>query len=247
MMRAIELNGVAVEKNKQAFSWGRILAVDPARVQQVIDGRNDIDDSLDAFIERRADFLVDYQDQALADRYTNLVNRVREAGDDELTEIVARNYFKLLSYKDEYEVARLHTQTGFLDRIREDYGPNAKVRYHLAPPLLSFSTDARGRPYKKEFGAWIIPVFGLLARMRRLRGTWLDPFARTADRKLERQLIAEFETLVDKLLPTLEKDGTSTARELVGAFDEIRGYGPVKEEAAIEARAKIASHAIMRA
>jgi indolepyruvate ferredoxin oxidoreductase len=247
MMRAIELNGVAVEKNRQAFSWGRVLAVDPAHVEQVVDGRVDVDDSLDALIERRADFLVDYQDQALADRYAGLVNRVREAGDEKLTEIVARNYFKLLSYKDEYEVARLHTQTGFLDRIREDYGADAKVRYHLAPPLLSFSTDARGRPYKKEFGAWIIPVFRLLARMRRLRGTWLDPFARTTDRKLERQLIAEFEALVDKLLPTLQEEGTSTAIELLGAFDEIRGYGPVKEEAAIDARARIASHAIMRA
>jgi indolepyruvate ferredoxin oxidoreductase len=246
MMRAIELNGVAVEKNKQAFSWGRTAAVDPDRVRQLIDGSDDGGDSLDALIERHGEFLVDYQDQALADRYFKLVNRVREAGDEDLTRSVARNYFKLLSYKDEYEVARLHTQTGFLEKIREDYGPDAKIRFHLSPPLLSFRTDARGRPYKKEFGGWMIPVFRLLARMRKLRGTWLDPFARTADRRLERELIVEFEALIEKLLPTLTEDSAASAHELVATFDEVRGYGPVKEEAAIEARAKIASHAIMQ-
>ncbi|NIV17860.1 MAG: indolepyruvate ferredoxin oxidoreductase family protein [Woeseiaceae bacterium] len=248
LMRAIELNGVDVEKNKQAFGWGRVAIADAEKLPLPASGAGtkQTQQAVDDFVARRAEFLVDYEDQALADRYLALVKRVRAAGDDELTKSVARNYFRLLSYKDEYEVARLHTQTGFLERIRKDYGPNAKVRYHLAPPLLSFSKDARGRPRKKEFGGWMIPVFRLLARMRKLRGTWLDPFARTADRRLERGLITEFESLVDKLLPTLTKDGTQAARQLVGEFDEIRGYGPVKEKAADEARAKIASHAIMR-
>jgi indolepyruvate ferredoxin oxidoreductase len=261
MMRAIELNGVEVEKNKQAFGWGRLAAANPDAVpcrSGAIRGSgatrgsgfsrdNDRDQSLDDLVQRRVDFLVGYQDQALADRYLALVRRVQDAGDDVLTEAVAKSYFKLLSYKDEYEVARLHTQTGFLESVREAFGEKASVRFHLAPPLLSRKKDARGRPLKKEFGSWLKLPMRLLASMRRLRGTPFDVFGYTAERRMERDLIREFESLIDTLLPKLNDHNVAEAAELVGHYMDIRGYGPVKEQAVEEVRAKLASHAIMRA
>jgi indolepyruvate ferredoxin oxidoreductase len=176
------------------------------------------------------------------------VRRVRDAAnDDTLTAAVAKSYFKLLSYKDEYEVARLHTQTGFLESVQEAYGANASVRFHLAPPLLSRRKDARGRPLKKEFGAWLKLPMQLLAGLRRLRGTPFDVFGYTAERRMERELIREFEALIEGVLPKLNADNLADAAELVGFYMDVRGYGPVKERAVEEVRAKIASHAIMRA
>jgi len=254
MMRAIELNAIEVEKNRQAFGWGRIAAVDVTRINKLVDGPDakPVDESLDDIIRRRSEFLVDYQDQALADRFTTLVARVRQAefgvgGTGSLTEAAARGYFKLLSYKDEYEVARLHTQTGFLETVAKDFGAKARVKFHMAPPLLARQKDARGRPRKKEFGAWTIPVLRLLARMRRLRGTRLDLFGMTAERRMERQLILEFEATVDSVLETLDADNMQQGADILGLYMDIRGYGPVKEEAAREVREKIATHAIMRA
>ncbi len=245
MMRAIELNGVEVERNKQAFGWGRLAAASPGAIPGGSGfGR---DETLDDLIQRRADFLVDYQNQALAERYLALLHRVRDAAnDDALTAAVAKSYFKLLSYKDEYEVARLHTQTGFLDSVRAAYGGKANIRFHLAPPLLSRKKDARGRPLKKEFGGWLKVPMRILAGMRRLRGTPFDVFGYTAERRMERELINEFETLIDTLLPSLNGENLGAAAELVGYYMDIRGYGPVKEQAVGEVRAKIASHAIMR-
>ncbi len=251
MMRAIELNGIELEKNKQAFGWGRIAAADAERCNRLIADSASAAraENLDEVIRRRADFLVDYQDQALADRYVALIERVRESGNNEpLTEAVARAYFKLLSYKDEYEVARLYTQTGFLDKLREESGDKASVRFHMAPPLLGGKKDSRGRPRKKEFaGTWMTPVLRLLARMRFLRGSKLDIFGLTADRRLERQLITEFEHTIDRLLPILSKETVEQATEVIDLYQDIRGYGPVKEQAAEEVRGKIAAHAIMRA
>ena len=252
MMRAIELNGIEVEKNKQAFSWGRIAAIDTEDFHRRIagdDATND-DETLDDVMRRRADFLVDYQNQALSDRYVALVARVRDAedgldGQGGLTDAVARSYFKFLSYKDEYEVARLHTQTGFLEKVRREFGDKAKLRFHLAPPLISRAKDARGRPRKKEFGAWMIPAFRLLAKMRGLRGTRLDLFGLTADRRLERALIGEFEQTVETLLSVLDKENIGDAETVIRLYLDIRGYGPVKEQAADEVRDKIAAHAIM--
>jgi indolepyruvate ferredoxin oxidoreductase len=248
LIRAIELNGVEVEKNKQAFGWGRLAIASPQRVWELVDNDKPVAESLNDIIRRRADFLVDYQGQPLADRYRALVQRVREAGnDDNLTGAVARSYFKLLSYKDEYEVARLQTQTGFLDSVRAAYGEKARVRFHMAPPLLSRRKDARGRPLKKEFGAWLTIPMRLLARMRGLRGTPFDPFGWTAERRMERALIEEFEDLVGDVLTRLNPDNLGDAAELIGLYMDIRGYGRVKEQAVGEVRAKIAAHAIMRA
>ena len=251
MLRAIELNGVEVEQNQKAFGWGRIAAADPEFVQEQIgDPQQTVRgiESLDEIILRRADFLVDYQDQALSRRCTDLVERVRQTetavgGGDKLplTEACARSYFKTLAYKDEYEVARLHTATGFLEKVRRDYGDKAKLRFHLAPPLLSRGVDARGRPRKREFGAWIIPAFRLLARLRKLRGPRLDLFGITAERRMERALISEFEKNIEILLQHLSPHNIDLAIEIVNEYLEIRGYGPVKVDAAEKARARITS------
>jgi len=239
LLRAIELNGIKIEENKQAFTWGRIAAANADAIHDLL-GENDTGagESLDDMIARRREFLVDYQDAELADRYVALVERVREAeralaGDEALSRSVADAYFRLLSYKDEYEVARLHTRPEFLQTIRDEYGSKSKLRFHLAPPLFARKKDARGRPLKKEFGGWMLPVFRVLARMRGLRGTAFDLFGYTAERRMERKLIREFESMLDLSLAELTADKRENLNARVDQFRELRGYGPVKE-AAIE-------------
>jgi indolepyruvate ferredoxin oxidoreductase len=247
MLRAIELNGVETERNRQAFGWGRLAAADAEFLHASMnnDRRADLaPESLEDVISRRVDFLRDYQDEALAQKFHSLVSKVRDAesrisGKFELTESVARAYFKTLAYKDEYEVARLHTQTGFLSRLREQYGKNVKISFHLAPPLLGGKTDARGRPRKRQFGPWIVPLFMVLSKMRRLRGTAFDLFGFTAERRSERALIGEFEQTVDSLLQCLSAGNLSAATAIVNRYLDIRGYGPVKEQALHEVRADI--------
>jgi indolepyruvate ferredoxin oxidoreductase len=247
LMRAIELNGVEVEKNKQAFTWGRVAADHPEHVEDLaVTQELRAPETLDRIVERRATFLVDYQDEALSSRYTALVEKARGAerdvgGDGRFAKAVANSYFKLLSYKDEYEVARLHTQTGFLESLRRDFGGKARVRFHLAPPILNSKTDARGRPRKREFGAWMIPVLRLLASLRGLRGTRFDPFGMTAERRMERALILEFENRVEQLLGALDAANLDLATEIVGLYMDIRGYGPVKEAAVEEVRTRVAN------
>jgi indolepyruvate ferredoxin oxidoreductase len=246
LMRAIELNGVKIEENRKAFTWGRIASHDPATLEQMLgDGAGKVADTLDAMIDRRRSFLVDYQDNNLADRYVGLVQRVREAeagleAGSRLTNATARAWFRLLAYKDEYEVARLHADPAFLEKLQADFGRKPKLRFHLAPPLLSGKRDARGRPLKREFGAWILPVFRMLARLRRLRGTPFDVFGYTAERRMERQLIVEFEETIDRILAALDPGTLDGAVEVVEAFLDIRGFGPVKEEAVAVAREHIA-------
>ena len=247
IMRAIELNGVEVENNKQAFTWGRVAADHPEHVEDLaVTQELTVPETLDRIVERRAAFLADYQDEALARRYTTLTDKAHEAeleagGDGRFAKAVAKSSFKLLSYKDEYEVARLHTQTGFLESVRRDFGDKARVRFHLAPPILNSKTDARGRPRKREFGAWMIPVLRLLASMRGLRGTRLDPFGMTAERRMERRLILEFENRVEELLGALNGGNLDLATEIVSLYMDIRGYGPVKEEAIEDVRTRVAN------
>jgi indolepyruvate ferredoxin oxidoreductase len=248
LLRAIELNGVDVETNKQAFGYGRIAAADPAFVEQKLAAKvvvPELSESLDELIERRRAFLVDYQDSALANRYLALVKRVQDAETGvgsksmALTDAVARAYFKTLAYKDEYEVARLHTESGFLEELRRQHGNKARLRFHLAPPVLNSKRDARGRPLKKEFGSWIIPLFRLLARMRRLRGTAFDVFGMTAERRMERALINEFEQTVDTVLERLAAHNIDNAAAAVRLYLDIRGYGPVKETAVASVRQRL--------
>lgn len=247
LLRAIELNAVQVEINRHAFNWGRVAAADPEAIRSAINSpltELPVLESLDEMIERRMEFLRDYQDDGLAEKFNNLVQTVRKAESaisarTRLTESVAKSYFKTLAYKDEYEVARLHSDTGFIDKIRQDYGSKARIRFNLAPPLMPARMDARGRPRKREFGAWIVPVFRILAKMKRLRASKLDIFGMTAERKMERELIVEFETDVESVLTNLDADNLDIAVDVIDEYQQIRGYGLVKEQAAAESRKKI--------
>ncbi len=245
LLRAIELNGVDIETNKQAFQWGRIAIHDADWVNALTGGDAPHEESLEEVVARRKDFLTDYQDDKLAKRFESLVARVRQAEQavhegEALTEAVARAYFKLLAIKDEYEVARLHTKTGFAESIRAQYGDDVRIRYHLAPPLLNGKRDARGRPVKRQFGPWIYPVFKLLAAMRGLRGSAFDVFGYTSERRMERGLIEKFEAQIESLLSGLSRDTLEPTTDIVGDWMDIRGFGPVKEQAVHEVEERMA-------
>ncbi|HEX9586194.1 MAG TPA: indolepyruvate ferredoxin oxidoreductase family protein [Bradyrhizobium sp.] len=250
--QAIEINGVAIKMNTQAFQLGRLAAVDPARIADMMKGQDaaiapkTLDAmSLDEIIAHRSALLTDYQNKKLADRYRNMVTQVRNAAanggfGDELPRAVAINYAKLLAYKDEYEVARLYTDGRFEKQIRDQFDGDFKISFNLAPPMLGGGKDALGRPRKRAFGAWMLPVFRLLAGMRGLRGTAFDIFSRSADRRLERDLIAGYEKDVAHVLSVLSPLTLHTAIELLSLPDRIRGYGPVKEKAVSDAKARYA-------
>ncbi len=296
IMRAVELNGAAIEMNKTAFAWGRLAAIEPATVAEAAgivrnaptaaetrahdlpllaprsseghesgladalaatrredelrhvpahgNGDGDVaflplDDarlsrSLDEVIARRVTFLTDYQNAHYAKRYSDFVSRVRNAetakapGSSDLTEAVARYAFKLMAYKDEYEVARLYTSGDFKRKLEQQFDGDYKVHFHLAPPLLA-KKDAQGHLIKREFGPWVFSVFKVLAKLRGLRGTPLDIFGYTAERKMERQLIADFEKTIGDLLPTLDGSNVGIAAQIASIPEHIRGYGHVKD------------------
>jgi indolepyruvate ferredoxin oxidoreductase len=250
--QAIEVNGVAIKMNTQAFQLGRLAAADPARLAAMMKGQDETvapktQDamSLEEIIAHRSALLTDYQDEKLAARYRNLVTQVRNAAvnggfGDELPRAVAINYAKLLAYKDEYEVARLYTDGKFEKQLRDQFDGDFKISFNLAPPLLGGGTDALGRPNKRAFGAWMMPVFRLLAKMRVLRGTAFDIFGHSADRKLERDLIAGYEKDTATVLGVLSPLTLDTAIELLSLPDRIRGYGPVKEKSVQDAKARYA-------
>ena len=236
LMRAIELNGVQVEKNKAAFEWGRRCAHDLAAVKSLYAARQVIEfvkkPSLEEVINRRVEFLTGWQDAAYAASYRQLVDRVRTrelalGAGTRLTDAVARNLFKLMAYKDEYEVARLHADPAFAARLSEQFEPGFKLSYHLAPPLFA-KTNARGEPVKTRYGAWMKPAFGLLARMKGLRGTPFDPFGRTEERRTERALIGEYRDTVEALLQKLTRERLAEAVAIASLPEGIRGYGHVK-------------------
>jgi len=248
--RAVELNGVAVELNKAAFAWGRRTAHDPkaveARLAPAVPGPAP-PRSLDERVAHRVDFLTAYQDAAYGARYRRLVERAQSAeaartpGRRGLAEAVAGGYFKLLAYKDEYEVARLHAHSGFRERLAEEFEGDYRVELHLAPPLLARRDPDTGRPRKRTFGPWLLPVLGLLARLRRLRGTPLDPFGYMRERRLERRLIREYEAVVAELLAGLDHDNHALAVEIAGLPEEMRGFGHVKEANVTRAKAREAA------
>src|SRR5690606_28989695 len=318
LMRAIELNGAAVEMNRQAFAWGRLAAVDPDAVaaaaglvsnpataaehhaddlrvlppgdwegsewgstsapDPATSGREwrglpasaagngtgagaspldtatgaiaalPLDDlrlsrSLDELVERRRAFLTAYQDRAYAARYTGLVQKVREAeaarapGSTALTEAVARYAFKLMAYKDEYEVARLYTDGQFQRRLQQQFEGDYRLHFHLAPPLLA-KKDEQGRLVKGEYGPWVFTAFRWLARLKFLRGTALDPFGRTAERRMERQLVEDYFATIEGLLPKLDAGNVQLAAEIASIPDQIRGYGHVKDAHLEKAKAR---------
>jgi indolepyruvate ferredoxin oxidoreductase len=198
--------------------------------------------SLDELVERRVRFLTEYQDAAYAARYRALVDRVRtaewdKAGSTALTETVARYYFKLMAYKDEYEVARLYTSGEFQRRLQQQFEGDFQVRFHLAPPLFA-KKDEQGRLIKQEYGPWMLKAFGLLAKLKFLRGGTFDIFGRTGERRGERQLIADYEQTVALLLDGLSDDRVALAVEIASIPEHIRGYGHVKEAHLHKAKAR---------
>ncbi|HSN33157.1 MAG TPA: indolepyruvate ferredoxin oxidoreductase family protein, partial [Ideonella sp.] len=245
LLRAIELNGVQVDNNKAAFEWGRRAAHDLAAVQALGGSAQVIElvrrPSLDETITTRADFLTGYQDAAYATQYRDFVEKVRAAeaalGSTRLAEAVARYLFKLMAYKDEYEVARLHTDRAFHERIGAMFEGDVKLEYHLAPPLLA-RRNARGELIKRRYGPWMLGAFRVLARFKRLRGSALDPFGRTEERRTERALISEYRASIEELLRTLDADNLARAVEIARIPEEIRGYGHVKARHLAAARAK---------
>jgi indolepyruvate ferredoxin oxidoreductase len=246
--QAIELNGAAVKMNQAAFLWGRRMAVDPATVERMIAPREAvaparISESLDEMIQRRVEFLTAYQDAAYAQKYAALVERVRKEeqhkarGLSGLSEAVARYYFKLLAYKDEYEVARLYADPAFLEKVKAQFEGDYRLHFHLAPPLLAKRND-KGELVKREYGAWMFGAFKLLAKLRFLRGTALDVFGYSEERRTERRLIADYEKTVDQLLAQLTPDNHGLAMQIASIPEDIRGFGHVKARHLAAARQK---------
>ena len=246
LMRAIELNGVQVDNNKAAFEWGRRCAHDLKSVQALYAAQAVIQlvkrQSVDEIVAKRVDFLTGYQNAAYAADYKAFVDKVRAAeaklgSKTTLTEAVARYLFKLMAYKDEYEVARLHTDAAFTAKVAGMFEGDYKLVHHLAPPLLA-KTNSKGELVKQPFGGWVRPAFGLLAKMKRLRGTAFDIFGHTEERKMERRWIADYRAGVDKALLSLTAESLPTAVELARVPEEIRGYGHVKARHEKAAKAK---------
>ena len=249
ILRAIELNGAAIDSNTQSFRWGRLAAVDPKRVLAAAipaakpDSQR-LSTSLDEIIARRSEFLVGYQDAAYAKRYVDFVTKVLAAesvtvpGKTTLTEAVARYYFKLLAIKDEYEVARLYTDGEFEKRVAAQFEGDYKLTFHLAPPLTNAADATTGEAKKSTYGPWMMRAFRVLAKLKRLRGTAFDVFGRSAERRGERQLITDYEALIDELLPRLAPHNAAIAVELASVPEHIRGYGHVKERHLKAAKAK---------
>jgi indolepyruvate ferredoxin oxidoreductase len=254
LMRAVELNAAAIEMNKSAFNWGRLAAHDIAQVRAAASGKSDapvampmpLDDSalsvtLDDRISRRVAFLTEYQNAAYAAKYKSLIDRVRAAelakvsGTNGLAEAVARYAFKLMAYKDEYEVARLYTSGDFEKRVRDTFDGGYKIHFHLAPPLLA-RRDAEGHLRKGEYGPWVFTAFKLMAKLRGLRGSALDIFGYTAERKQERALISEYFATIDELVTKLDRDNHALAVDIASIPEHIRGYGHIKEAHYAKAR-----------
>ncbi|MEH6433776.1 indolepyruvate ferredoxin oxidoreductase family protein [Massilia sp. DD77] len=237
LLKAIELNGVSVPFNKAAFNWGRTAAHDLAAVKKLTTPAQVIEfkrtQTLDELIKRRVELLTAYQNAAYAAQYKAFVDQVRAeeaklGKGTRLAEAVARYFYKLMAYKDEYEVARLHTDPAFKAKIAGMFEGDIKLKFHLAPPLLA-KHDKEGRAIKKEYGPWMMRAFGVLAKFKGLRGTPLDVFGYTAERRTERALIGEYRATVEALLPKLTPENLPQAVAIASIPEDIRGYGHVKE------------------
>jgi indolepyruvate ferredoxin oxidoreductase len=247
--KAIELNGVAVDMNIRAFRWGRLAAHDRAAVERaaapsVVPVGHKLSHSLDEIVARRVDFLTSYQDAAYARRYEALVRRVAEAertrakGQTGLAEAAARYYFKLLAYKDEYEVARLLSDRSFLNTIAAQFEGNYELEFNLAPPAIAERDPVTGHLKKRTFGPRMLTAFSLLAKLKFLRGTRFDPFGRTEERRTERRLITEYEALIAELTDKLSPENHRFAMALASLPEQIRGYGHIKDAAIAKVKAR---------
>jgi len=236
ILRAMVLNDVQIQNNQTAFEWGRHAAHDAAAVLRILAPSQVIEfkkkDTLDTLIERRVAFLTDYQNAAYAQSYLAFLTQVQQVesklGKISLTESVSRYLFKLMAYKDEYEVARLHTDTAFLSRINGMFEGNFTLNYHLAPPLLSKTND-KGELVKQKFGPLMLTGFKVLSKLKFLRGTVLDIFGRTHERQMERALIEDYKNSVSLVLKQLNNENHAWALELARLPEQIKGFGHVKE------------------
>jgi indolepyruvate ferredoxin oxidoreductase len=253
--KAIELNGEAVPMNLAAFGWGRRAAIDPAAVEALIAARagapapaRTLSQSFDEMVARRADFLTKYQDAAYARRYRDLVARVQAAEAAKapakrgLAEAAARYLFKLMAYKDEYEVARLYSDGAFLEQVKSTFdGEDLRFEFHLAPPLFARKDPVTGVAKKMSFGAWMMPAYRALARFKFLRGTALDPFGYTAERRTERKLVSDYAAMLEEILAALTPENHHLAVGLASIPEKIRGFGHVKARHLAAAKAEEAA------
>ena len=253
--KAIEMNGEAVPMNIAAFRYGRRAAIDPAALEALVAPRpqeaNDalrLSQSFGETVERRVEFLAAYQSKRYARRYRTWVEKVQAAeaqrtpGQSGLSEAVARYLFKLMAYKDEYEVARLYTDTSFVERVKSTFaGDNLRFEFHLAPPLLAKRDSNSGEPKKMSFGPWMLSAFRVLSKFKFLRGTPLDPFGHTAERRMERKLVADYLAMLETIVADLTTANHHTAVALASIPEKIRGFGPVKQRHLVAAKAEEAA------
>jgi len=236
---AIRLNDVAVSMNTKAFNWGRLAAFNLEAVEGVAKNETPVEvdhvlsGSLKERIQRRYDFLVDYQDKAYADRYLDLVQKVareeEKLGLTTLTEAVAESWYRLLAVKDEYEVARLYTNGDFMRRLKQQFEGNFRLQLHLAPPLFARRDPHTGELKKTTYGPWIFKLLKFLAKRKRLRGSLVDIFRYTAERRMERRMVADFKTMMAKILAQLNWQNHAVACEIAALPQSIRGFGHVKK------------------
>ncbi|ORE96447.1 indolepyruvate ferredoxin oxidoreductase [Stappia sp. 22II-S9-Z10] len=249
---AIRLNGAAVPMNLAAFRAGRLSVADPARFQAMLDAakgtplphRVEPANAAER-VERYAASLTAYQDAAYAARFTGRIEALRAAAaragidGEALTDMAARQLYKMMAIKDEYEVARLYTDGGFADQLKSQFAGFERLEFHMAPPILSRPDHRTGRPAKRVFGPWMLKLLPLLAAWRKHRGTWLDVFGRTAERREERAMLARYEATVDHIAATLTAERAAAALALAGWTDVVKGYGPVRAANAEKALARL--------
>jgi indolepyruvate ferredoxin oxidoreductase len=247
-MRAVEINGVAVEANKAVFHLGRLAQSKPDTVSGWMAEAGEAPrepETLEEMTDRLAGELEAYQNAAYAEDYRRFVAGIRSAADRRagaagrpFVQAVARNLFKLMAYKDEYEVARLLTDDAFLAKLEGEFGSTDGLKFHLAPPLLARTNPRTGEPRKMALGSWMLPVMKGLARMKRLRGTIFDPFGHTAERHAERELIGDYRALVSRIATSLSPESLPKAIEIAELPEQVRGYGHVKATAIEAYRAR---------
>jgi indolepyruvate ferredoxin oxidoreductase len=248
LSRAIELNGVSIAKNKDAFSLGRAAAVAPETVMNAagLSDETPAEPLMQDVVDRRSAFLTAYHNRSYAERYRAFVRVVSAkaegvAGGEAFARAVAKNLFKLMAYKDEYEVARLHTDGKFRTKIAAEFAGGYRVKFHMAPPVFNRGLDDEGRPRKTEFGPWMYQVLSILRRFKFLRGTAFDPFGRSEERRLERRLIEEYRVRIADVAHRLRPANLRAAIAIASLPQDIRGYGPVKLASIKEADARLAS------
>lgn len=240
LKQAIELNGVAIKENANAFDIGRVLATNPEAIAPKNTHRPKL--SLNELIDRNVDLLNKYHSAKYATRYRGTLEKFHAAlphtQAEKLAYIAAKSLFKVMAIKDEYEVARLHTAPELKALLAEDFEPGFQINYHLAPPLLSWRKDARGRPKKRRFGPWLKPILKILCHFRGLRGTPFDPFGYSQERKEERALVTWFENILAELPKFASEENEAVLGEILAAPMDVRGFGQVKESAMLSCRSQ---------